>query len=201
MVDDQWPTEEHRVASDDYLIGFGQITLLYNHLQDLMERIFRECAPLERDYAQSLFHRINNRERTDLLSAFVQANEKDENARNALKHYVLHFDICTENRNILMHVISDGLSEVTKVARFTKRASQNPARQIEFHVSIDDLRLVADQMAETLLFSFRLMGFFSTRNNDPNSQFVLGPLALPDIPPKPRRLIPHQPPETQKSGI
>src|ERR1700733_3809812 len=83
--DDQWPPEEDRTASDDYLIAFGQITLLYNFLENMMERLFQRCAPLESQYAQLLFHQLNNRERIDLLSAFIRTNEKDEKAKDALQ--------------------------------------------------------------------------------------------------------------------
>jgi hypothetical protein len=198
--DDQWPPEEDRTASDDYLIAFGQITLLYNFLENMMERLFQRCAPLESQYAQLLFHQLNNRERIDLLSAFIRTNEKDEKAKDALQACVLHYDICTDNRNILMHVISDGVSEVTGLARFTKRASQNPAREIEFHVPTTDLKLVAEQMAETIRFGFRVMAHINTRDTRPDALWSLGPFALPNIPPKPRKLIPYQPAKAPKGG-
>jgi hypothetical protein len=200
MGDDQWPPDDDRVASDENLIAFGQITLLYNWLESVMERLFQRCAPLESRYAQLLFHQLNNRERTDLLSAFIQANEKDEKTKDALQTCVLHYDICTDNRNILMHVISDGFSEVTGTAKFTKRASKNPTRKIEFHVPISDLRLVADQMAQTIHFAFSLSTFMAFRYYPPNSRLPIQPPALPEIPPKPRKLTPYQPPEAQKGG-
>ena len=43
---DQWLPEEDRTAANEYLIAFGQITLLYNFLESMMERLFRQCAPL-----------------------------------------------------------------------------------------------------------------------------------------------------------
>ncbi len=200
MAADQWPSEEDRAASDEYLIAFGQITLLYNFLQSLMEMLFQTCAPLEPEYAQLLFHQLNNRERIDLFSAFIRANEKDDKAEEALHACILHYDICTENRNILMHVMSDGFSEATGHARFRKRASQNPIREIEFHMPIADLRLVADQIAQTARFSFALTAFISFRNVPPASRILAASLPLPETPPKPRKLTPYQPPKAPKGS-
>jgi hypothetical protein len=203
MAHDEWPPEEDRTASDDYLIAFGQVTLLYNFLESQMERLFERSAPLEPKYAELLFHRLNNREKADLFSAFVRANEKDEKAKDALLECILHFDICTDNRNILMHVISDGISEATGMARFTKRASQNPTRKIEFHVPIDDLRAVADQLAQTIRFAFSLSSFLYFRHSPQNKTeetLRIGPLPLPGIPPKPRKLTPHQRPAAPKGA-
>lgn len=132
MADDQWPPDDDRAASDEFLIAFGQITLLYNLLQTMMERIFEASAPLESDYAKLLFHRLNNRERIDLFSAFIRKNERDEKARDVMLECILHYDVCTENRNILMHVIADGLSEATGSPRFTKRPHKIQAAKLNF---------------------------------------------------------------------
>jgi hypothetical protein len=189
------------MASDDYLIAFGQITLLYNFLQDVMERLFEGFAPLEEQYAERIFHQLNNRDRVDLFSAFVRANEKDEQVKDALQECLLHYDICTENRNILMHTVSGGISEATGIERFRKRASKNPAKSIEYHVPLADLRLVADQIGQTVGFCWSINGFLRYRAASPALKgiFAQAP-SLPGKPPKPRKLIPYQPPEARQGG-
>lgn len=148
---EQWPSDENRTVGSDYLVAFGQVTLAYNLLESMMGRIFTHCAPLETEYADKLFHLLNNRERIELLSAFVSKNEQDLQARAAILHCVLCYDICTENRNILMHVILLDIDETT--AKWTKKASQDPTRIVEFHASLTDLRLVADQIVDTLRYA------------------------------------------------
>jgi hypothetical protein len=195
MAEDQWPSDNDRIASDEYLIAFGQVTLLYNLLRDTMERLFADCAPLEKEYANRIFHQLNNRDMIDLFSAFVRANEKDDRVKDVLQECILHYDICTENRNILMHVISDGISEATGIERFTKRASKNPARDVEFHVPLADLMLVADQIGQTVSFSWSIGGFLHYRGASPAiKEIVVLPPPLPGKPPKPRKLTPYQPP-------
>jgi hypothetical protein len=206
--DDEWPPIENRaVASNRYLVAFGQITLAYNVLESIMEQIFERCAPLDPKPAKTLFHSLNNRERIDLLASFVRKNEKDAAFRDAIEHCVKCYNICTDNRNILMHVIALDVNETT--AKWTKRASQKPDRIIEFHAPLGDLRLVADEIAETFRYAWSIHLLLWHRDYPEQDRLQLyRTLSLPNKPPKPRKLTPYQPeadrkgdpPQPQSSG-
>jgi len=105
MIDQasEWPPEQYRLAPNDYLAALGQLTFVYNMLESMMRNIFIKYLPFAEDYARMLFHKLNNRDRIDLLSAFVKENEKDNDVSEAILYCINCFDICTENRNILMH--------------------------------------------------------------------------------------------------
>jgi hypothetical protein len=57
-----WPLPQNYLAAPDIVHAFGQITLAYNAVASLMERIFVFQSALEQDYAQRLFHKLNNRD-------------------------------------------------------------------------------------------------------------------------------------------
>ncbi len=103
--ENEWPAPEHQLAPNDYLAALGQATFVYNMLESMMSNVFVCCAPLKAEDAKALFHKINNRDRVDLLSNFVAHNENNAQVKNIILHCIDYYDICTENRNILMHAI------------------------------------------------------------------------------------------------
>jgi hypothetical protein len=188
-----WPPLKNQIGSAPYVHAIGQITLAYNGLENLMASIFCITLPVEYKFAEKVFHSMHNRERTDLLSALLK-NQKDDELRDALQHVVLCYDICTDNRNIVMHSI---LEEITpSLPKLRKRASQNPAKLLEFHVPLGMLRRVADQILET--FNYGFFVWIGIQNQSAGASLSLAP--LPQKPPKPHKLIPYQPPEADKDA-
>jgi hypothetical protein len=202
--DTQWPDDYHRLTSNDYLLAFGQVALVYNLLEGAMRDIFIIIAPLPREFAEDFAHRLNNRDLIDLLSALIQKNETDVTVREALEHCLACYDTCTENRNILLHVEVDVRAE----SMFHKRASKNARRRVKFEVSVKDMREIAEQMGHTFSYAMSLDSFLSARraqrfNSLSTRSGIAAPIpralsTLPEKPPKPRKLTPYQPPEDRK---
>jgi hypothetical protein len=206
MPDPEWPPEQYRLAPNDYLAALGQVTFVYNMLESMMSNIFQKCSPVADIFAKSLFHKLNNRDRVDLLSAFINENENDKDVLDALLYCILCYDICTENRNILMHSIY--FNPNPEMTRLVKRASGDASREIHFDVPLSDLRMIADQTVEVFRYAINLFGFVSRREfiaalppTDPVSGYPkIGPNPLPEKPPKPHKLTPYQPQAAQPSG-
>jgi hypothetical protein len=121
---------------------------------------------------------------------------------------LLCYDICTENRNILMHAVQYSFpkpeTQVTHI-RLRKRASQDPNRQVRFEFPITDLRLIADQMHENSLYGWDLWQWLMARALhrswiEQGRAGMPAPGPLPDKPPKPRKLTPYQPPAAGKGA-
>jgi hypothetical protein len=198
LLDPKWPEEQDVIGvPPDYLIAFGKINLTYNLLETMMGTVFEECAPLHREFARQLFHKLNNRDRVDLLTAFIQKNERDKNLQELLEAFVLHFNICTENRNILMHVTMLYADET--ISKWKKLASKDPMRVIEFHASLADLNMVANQMAETFKFGYALSNFTFFRAHPKLAEFGVIRATLPEKPHKPHTLTPYQPEEAHRA--
>jgi hypothetical protein len=81
---DGWPTERNQMGTVAQIHAIGQISLMYNMLQEGMELFFRLCMPTDRDFSVRLFHALNNRNRIDLVSAVIKSNEREEPVREAL---------------------------------------------------------------------------------------------------------------------
>lgn len=188
---DGWPPEAHRLASIGHVHALGQITLLHNLLEDTIKEIFSFIVPTDQGYAKRLFHSLNNRERIDFLSAIIRENEKDEKVAEAVLTCLRFYDICTDNRNILMHGIYEDLDAATKTLTVHKTASQDPTRQIRFRLPLQELRLVAEHCGFTFVFAWKLFTFLYDRKL-PKGRAPFEQKALPEIPPQPRKLTPYQ---------
>ena len=139
---DGWPAQTARVATVAQLHALGQISLLYNYLEDACGFIFGEYMPTDRTFSESLFHRLNNGERVDLLSAVISKSEKEQEVLDRALYFLLCYDICTQNRNILAHARKRDTD--ANIIELTKRASRNASREIHFTLPLAELRLVAD---------------------------------------------------------
>jgi hypothetical protein len=145
------------------------------------------------EYAENLFHRMNNRNRVDLLRAIVEASPRQKEAKDVISHALYCYDICTDNRNILMHAVSES-EDQTGILKLSKRAKKDSARLVNYDVPLSDLKRVADECFDTLMFAARLS--LSLMDQDRVAWGSLTdrkPRPLPDKLPPPRKLTPSQP--------
>jgi hypothetical protein len=205
----EWPPSEYQLAPNDYLAALGQATFVYNMLESMMSNVFVSCAPIEMETAKALFHKMNNRDRVDLLTDFVKHNERDRQVESIILHCISCYDICTENRNILMHAIYfNPLLKDEQPPILVKKSKNDPKREVHYDVPLADLRMFADDMGRSFKLAIELYGFLARRNflnalpptNSATGNPKIGPNPLPEIPQKPRRLIPSQPQVTRPAG-
>jgi hypothetical protein len=186
---DGWPIRRSRLATVAQLHALGQITLAYNYCEETAGLLFARCMTTDQQFSTKLFHKLNNRTRIDLLTAIISQNEKNEAVKSALFQFLVAYDICTDNRNILMHaILEDAGADLLKLS---KRASNDPAREIHFSVPLTELRQLAQEISDTFVFGLKLEVWMTHRIRGDASD------ALPEIPPKPRKLTPSPPAEDQ----
>jgi hypothetical protein len=203
--DEGWPNRFNTIASAEQLQALGQITLMYNYLEEGIGNIFQKTMPTDSVFSEKLYHKLNNRDRTDLLSAIIKKSDRADDIKDAILYLLNSYSICTENRNILLHAILEGAD--TEILSLSKKASQDPTRENQFRIPLADLRLVADQMSEAFLYALQIHTAISARENRrprasaaSDSFFrdvmsgingvIQGFESLPDKPPKPRALVP-----------
>lgn len=186
---DGWPAFQQQMASVPHVHAMGQISLQYNLLEAMFGTLFERTAPLKREAAQKLFHRSNNRDRIDLMKDFVQHRETEQDALEALIFSLNCFNICTENRNILLHVLADFAEENDDMV-FSKAPRSNPFERIEFNLSVKELRLVAEQMADCFNYMWAIDKYLFYRDSPSEFRKMLRPRALPVKPAKPNTLSP-----------
>lgn len=123
--------------------------------------------------------------RLSYITAFVRKNETDPLVADALQHRILCYNICTDNRNILMHSTYFAINEST--TRLVKRASNDPKRELHFDVPLRELRIIADQIADVCVYAREIYGFIFRREHRARIAPDAEPLqssALPEKPPK-----------------
>jgi hypothetical protein len=200
----EWPTLNNTIASPAQLQALGQITLVYNYLEESVGNLFSDVMPTDAAFSDKLYHKLNNRDRVDLMTAVVRQSGQDDDVKEELLYLLSCYAICTENRNILLHALLD--SADADILKLAKKAARDPTREIEFHLPLADLRLVADQMADLFVHAVRLQRALNERKSAPkihNSGLIPAPFdvegmvvasTLPDRPTKPSPLTPYKPP-------
>lgn len=206
-----WPAPFARMATVSQIHALGQITLAYNFLEDTFENIFQEMLPTKAEFSKRFFHALNNRNRIDLVKALISESAYDD-AKDAITHFVKAFDILTEDRNIIMHSV--GFSNEANIIELLKKTSHNPTKLAQFAVPDSDLRKIADQMVDYVVYGERLKSWLQikkkpettgmntlqllslgTQDQIEKAKAVLS--TLPEKPLPPHKLTPYRPPEDQ----
>jgi hypothetical protein len=189
-----WPAENKRLASAAEVHAFGYISLIFNYLESTAGHLFGHYLPMSVSVCDSIYHRLNNADRIFLLHQIIEENERDSAVKDAVSYYLNCYDICTENRNTLVHA-SIEVRDSPDMLPISKRSKA--AKEILFHLSLGELRSVADQMGNVFDYGTRLLMWLFQRNNPTDERaklmgWSLPPTqpSLPDKPSKPRKLIP-----------
>lgn len=179
---DDWPSDPNKISDASHVHAIGQFALMYNALEEMFGFVWQCCFPANGDYSASLFHGLNNRQRVDMLTAISRFGEKDKAAQELMLYAIRCFDICTDNRNTMLHAIKER-SSTTDTLRLSKRARNNPERTTYYELPLTTLRRVADDTAATLNLWADLFLWLEDRRYG-----QLRP--LPDKPLQPYRLTP-----------
>jgi hypothetical protein len=197
-----WPTDQrHNVGHPLHIHALGQITLLYNFLENFLFSLFAKYIPIGNDAASNIYYSINNRTRIVLLIELVKQREADATLIEYILFGINCYEICTENRNILLHSTTSKSDPVTLVMELRKRAAKDPLRDLFFEMPLPLIRQVADEMGETVSFISNLWYFLHLRGQGLGDEGQSGqPLSLPNKPQKPHKLTPSPPEATPPAG-
>lgn len=188
-----WPGAH--AAEAMHLHAIGAITLNYNNLEFTLSFLLGDYLGVKQDTSELIHDRLNNRDRVDVLRNLIQASETDEEVREHALYGLLCFDICTENRNALIHAIHQATDEAT-TDLLTRKRSSDKSHDVLYRLSLAALRKVADEIYATLVFVLDITGYLHQRALAPQVEASGEPLdetdlpALPRKPPRPDKLTP-----------
>lgn len=195
----------------DYAEAVGQVSLLWNMIEDSLAYLLGRYLRLGSESANALFGMLGNRARVDLLSFISEKEEKDSEMLDKVRHLVRCFNICRDNRNIVVHS-SVRLSASLQPEDTVKRSGSSPGRFVSYGYDLGQITQVRRDMDNLLWFVSVLTATWFLNSID-EMETEIGvraeaqpPLPLPDKPPLPRMLTPilrpssAAPPPPQSSG-
>jgi hypothetical protein len=177
-----WPKGRNRIETAAHVHAFGMIALNASMLEEVLSLLLVAYLPMENDAATKLVNEFNNRERAAWLSALVQKSESDPDVAEHVIHGILCCDINLANRNLLIHSLYVGTDKATESMRLSKRARNNPLRELRFEMSTSGLRKVADEIGDAVNYMLDLW-FLKTQRS-----LLVQQLPWPAKPPRPERV-------------
>jgi hypothetical protein len=169
--------------------ALGVVATNYNHLEFVFLLLF---AHYMRGYAAATvtFANLNNRYRKDVMQALLDDEERDPIIRDRLDHFLVGFDICAENRNFLMHSLTQNagpsLGTTAKLhLELGKRARSEPLRTNYARLSIENLRDIADEIDTYDNYGFNLLLWLMARPAGGRLTLPGSPERVPPLPDKP----------------
>jgi hypothetical protein len=171
----------------DHMHALGVVATNYNHLEFIFFLLFRQymtggSAPI------LTFSHLNNFNRADVFRA-VDDQESDSVTRDRLDHFVSGFKICTDNRNFLMHLLTQNAGTGDDVRKrhleLAKRARTQPTRHDLVRLSLRDIRRIANEMDTFDEYGFSLVVWLMARKNDGILKFDDAPDQTPELSDKP----------------
>jgi hypothetical protein len=152
-----WPSEGHRISSVAHVHAFGMIALTSSMMEEALSQLLMHFLPMQEKTAITMIHKMKINNRVDLLRSL--AEERSAELKDKKEHilYALTcFNICAENRNILVHCIHESTDHATKSMSISKR-SKKPFVVLNFQLSLNDLRKCAEEIANTVNFILDLV--------------------------------------------
>jgi hypothetical protein len=154
MVDgDSWP--KYLPKSHNDLIAIGAIALEYGQLEGALQNLFSAATRMQPQHLSSLFHRIPNNTRRDVLAELANSTELTKELKAQIKYFLECFMVCAENRNDIMHASAGGeYHDIPASERGLILSKYSKAgNRLICSARLKDLRKVADEIHEVKGFA------------------------------------------------
>jgi hypothetical protein len=195
--EDRWP--KYAVGPIKHLHALGVISLNFSFYEHAMIVFFEMYLP--KHMAKFMFDNLHNRNRTELVRELLRTYEANPIIVEHIEHSITHYSMCVQNRHTLLHS-RPGISEMFgNVLSLEKQSHKNPNTLQKYQLSLEDLRQTADEMQQGIDYVLSIWRYWAARIQLAGGQkFFSGtPTAsLPEKPPKPHIVSPHQPPSARE---
>jgi hypothetical protein len=209
MSEPDYPWPSYIVGPKEHLYALGVISLNFN-LYEYSLIVFLE-QHFSKDVAAFLSDKLNNVERSQLIR-LVMNKDIYPSVIDEVEYILRHFSICADNRHTLLHSRPNPLLNVfgqQQTLALEKFKRGEPEKILAFRLDIGELRRTADEMHAGFAFMIDLWRYFFDREHYATlmaeAQIANGAFAVPDSvhptlpqrPPEPRKISPHQPGEDE----
>ena len=151
--------------------ALGVIVTYYNSLEyGLFLMFFHYLNDNHTTAPQTIFARLNNQYRVDVVSRYAETIEKDEQVKDRVKHFLNGYNVCTDNRNFLAHSRLHGGTALEALGKpmprqivLTKAPRGAPKRQNYTLMLVSDLRTIADDIKAFDQFAWELFIYLAAQ--------------------------------------
>lgn len=182
---DPWPGDEYRMIPDEYAHALGVLINYHNNAQSALELLLDVLLKNAEGVRNVINHHLNNSVRLDLLREL--AKEQSSGEAEHILHAVKCFDVCTENRNILMHAMIREPMAPHEGYTARKKHSAKPGVEVSFDLPIETLGKAAENTAAAHSFIFFLWAYFGMAAHPPWAE-EFERMSLPEKPDLPSKL-------------
>lgn len=202
MSEPDYPWPQYSVGPKEHLHALGVISLNFN-LYEYSLIVFLE-QHFSKDVSAFLTDKLNNAERSQLIR-LIMSKDFHQEVIDEVEFILHHFAICAENRHTLLHSRPNlllGAFGETRTLALEKFKRGQPEKLLAFQLDIGDLRRAADEMRAGFVFMIDLWRYFFDREHyytvakhAEEQNLPIETLAfptLPNRPPEPRKINPHQ---------
>ena len=179
---EEWPEGITLPGSNEHLIALGAFALWYNEFEMILYTFLRSHFTGE-NVAARMFASMHNRGRVDLIK-LLAAGDADAEMRDAIEHSMKCFEICAENRNLVLHALPTRRLEEHVDGKLTvmKATASDPYRMYYYDFGLKELRAAAADVARSAQYAIDTVARLRFRNLGRK----LPP--WPEKPPLPRKL-------------
>jgi hypothetical protein len=158
MAEDEgpWPTGIYRLMPDEHAHALGTLLNYYNNAENMLFKLVDILLKNDEGARQTINHRLNNNDRLDLLRKLATEMSVEESGH--ILYAVNCFDICAENRNILMHAMIEQRDAEEFSAR--KRHATKTGVEVRFDLPLPTLRATAEHTANAYYYLMLLWTYF-----------------------------------------
>ncbi|HXF53271.1 MAG TPA: hypothetical protein VNK52_04020 [Hyphomicrobiaceae bacterium] len=183
-----------------HLYAIGLITLLWNRIEDHVDYLLKTIGGPVQGLSDLVVGKLGNVTKMHIILEAARSEWEPEGLAQ-LEHFFRAFNICRQNRNIILHsrYAPDDAGEPV----MTKISDKGVART--FSSDLAELTRIAGEMDVALWHIHAIIQVGGTRDRTWRSlhasfpdRFL--PLPWPEIPPLPRKLDPLPPQEDQPDG-
>jgi hypothetical protein len=177
---DNWP--QYQIGPRESIFALGVVGVKYAQLEFALSGIFATTLGISMSLGSIMMPKMTNNIRLRLLRERLPNCLWSHEVQDMVSHFIQAFEICAENRNLLMHSNIASMSQdaiiLYKTTREGKTVLCNP--------ELSELRHVADELELYFNYGLALSNAINLNLGDPT--FASGRLPWPDKPPLPRKL-------------
>jgi hypothetical protein len=157
----RWPS--YPLGPEPHIHALGVIAINYNSLEHALFVLLREYLGTHHVLHASIFQSLNTGSALGLFKSAVELHEKDDVLRERLVAFCPLFITCFNNRNLLMHANVREADATDELLALAKRSKNKPHVFNDLHLTLPELRQVADDTRRVFVYAAALWDFIMKR--------------------------------------